>query len=504
MIFKKPYGFLIKHFKLIHLILTGLFIYLLKYVNDILGFYNDFRAGIASKVDAEIYLNNGYVLPVFLSIVICVIAYLLLKYKDKPRVLYIVLIGFVLCISVMINIVQGGLEVILYEVIDTKTLLLYRDLLKILIVFQYISIGVVLVRGLGFDIKKFNFVKDLHELDIDVSDEEEVELTLGNANAVQRKFHRRLREFKYYYIENKTFILIIVGVILLFGISGFIINKEVINKVYSQGESFSSDEFGFNLINSYITRTSYNNEILLSDDYYYVIANMNLLSRGVKREFNKANLILYIDDNSYRPENYTGDKFMDLGTIYRKQKVGSASNYLFVYKVPSSEVDKKMLLEYAGDLKVKLKPVMLDKSSKEINYKLGDKLDLSRTTFKTGSITISNVEIGNSFEYNYQYEIGGKVYDSKYIINSSQGVILKLDISSSYPLGLDNYNFLDTYCTLKYKIDDKEYVVKSFINKTPGSHQNGIYVSVDKNIESATSIWFDIQIRSDKYIYKIK
>ena len=119
MIFKKPYGFLIKHFKLIHLILTGLFIYLLKYVNDILGFYNDFRAGIVSKVDAELYLNNGYVLPVVLSIVICIIAYLLLKYKDKPRLLYIVLIGFIIGISVMINIVQGGLEVILYEVFDT-------------------------------------------------------------------------------------------------------------------------------------------------------------------------------------------------------------------------------------------------------------------------------------------------------------------------------------------------------------------------------------------------
>ena len=45
----------------------------------------------------------------------------------------------------------------------------------------------VLVRGLGFDIKKFNFVKDLHELDIDVTDEEEVELTLGNTNVAKRK-----------------------------------------------------------------------------------------------------------------------------------------------------------------------------------------------------------------------------------------------------------------------------------------------------------------------------
>ena len=504
MIFKKPYGFLIKHFKLIHLILTGLFIYLLKYVNDILGFYNDFRAGIVSKVDAELYLNNGYVLPVVLSIVICIIAYLLLKYKDKPRLLYIVLIGFIIGISVMINIVQGGLEVILYEVIDTKSLLLYRDLLKILIVFQYIVIGMVLVRGLGFDIKKFNFVKDLHELDIDVSDEEEVELTLGNTNAVQRKLHRRLREFKYYYLENKTFILIIIGIILLFCISGFVINKEVINKVYSQGENFSSDEFAFNLTNSYITRSSYNNEVLLDDKYYFIIADMSMFSRVGKQVFNKANLILYVGDNSYKSDNYSGDKFMDLGTIYRKQKIGSATNYLFVYKVPSSEIDKRMVLEYAGDLKVKLKPVMLDKDNKEKKYKIGDKIDLSNTTFKSGSITISNMEIGESFLYPYQYEIGGKVYDSKYTINSSQGVILKLDISGSYPFGLDNYAFLDTYSTLKYKIDDKEYVAKSFINKTPGSHQDGIYVSVDRNIESATSIWFDIQIRSDKYIYKIK
>lgn len=504
MVFKRPYGFLIRHFKLIHLILTGLFIYLLKYVNDILGFYNDFRAGIASKVDAELYLNNGYVLPVVLSIVICVVVYLLLKYKDKPRFLYIVLIGFVLGVSIMINIVQGGLEVILYEVIDTKTLLLYRDLLKILIVFQYISIGMVLVRGLGFDIKKFNFVKDLHELDIDVTDEEEVELTLGNTNVAKRKLHRRLREFKYYYIENKTFILIVVGIILLFSIVGFVINFEFINKVYDQGESFSSEQFGFRLMNSYITRTSYNNEVLLDDEYYFVIADMNLFSRGEKKVFNKANLILYIGDNSYRSENYTGDKFMDLGTIYRKQKVGSDSSYLFVYKVPSSEANKRMRLVYAGDLKVNLKPVMLDKNNKSKNYKVGDKIDLSKTTFGSGSITISNVEIGESFEYPYQYEIGGKIYDSKYTINSSQGSILKLDISSKYPFGLDDYTFLDTYGTLKYKVDDKEYKVKSFINKTPVSHQEGIYVSVDKNIVDATDIWFDIQIRSERYIYKIK
>lgn len=504
MVFKRPYGFLIKHFKLIHLILTGLFIYLTKYVSDILGFYNDFRVGIASKYNAEIYLNGNYMIAVILSIIICIVVYLLLKYKDKPRLLYIVLIGFVLGISIMINMAQGGLKTILFGVLDTKTLLLYRDLLKILVVVQYISVGMVLVRGLGFDIKKFDFVKDLHELDIDVSDEEEVELTLGNMNSIKRKLRRRLREFKYYYIENKVFISVIIGIVLLFFIGGFFINKEVINKVYEQGNSFSSDEFKFRVMNSYITRTSYNNEVILKDDYYFVIADISLAARNEKRTFNKANLILEIDNNSYKGENYSKDSFMDLGTPYRKQKIGNAYQYLFIYKVPSSEVNKRMRLVYAGDLKVNLKPVMLDEVKKDKNYKLGDKIDFSKSTLKSGNLVISSFEIKDSFEYAYQYEIDGQLFDSKYMINSVQGIILKLDINSSYPLGLDNYSFLENYAKLCYKVEEKEYTSRAFVNKTPGKHTSGIYVSVDKNVENATDIWFEIQIRNEKYIYKIK
>lgn len=504
MVFKKPYGFLIKHFKLIHLILTGLFIYLTKYVSDILNFYNAFRAGSAGKLEAELYLNSNYMIAVILSIIICIIVYALLRYKDKPRILYIGLIAFVIGISVMINMVQGGLETILFGVLDSKTLLLYRDLLRILIFFQYISVAVVLVRGLGFDIKKFNFVKDLQELDIDITDEEEVELTLGNTNAVKRKLHRRWREFKYYYLENKAFILVIVGFLLIFSVGGFIINKEVINKVYEQGERFSSDEFSFNVINSYVTRTSYNNEVILDDDYYFVIADISIASNNQKRTFNKANLLLEVNNNIYKSENYYGDRFMDLGIPYRGQKISNAYKYLFIYQVPSSEINKNMQLVYAGDLKVNLRPITLDNVKKDKNYKLGEKIDFSSSTFRSGNLVISNVLIGEKFDYPYQYEIDGQTFNSKYTISSVQGVILKLDISSEYPLGLNNYTFLDTYAKLKYKVDGKEYENRAFDNKTPSSYNDGIYVAVDKNMAKATEIWFEIQIRNEKYIYKIK
>ena len=87
------------------------------------------------------------------------------------------MIIFLIIVASIISISYSGLKAIYTEFLEKKTLLLYRDLLKILIIFQYVSVLMVLVRGLGFDIKKFDFVKDMHELNLDISDEEEVELT---------------------------------------------------------------------------------------------------------------------------------------------------------------------------------------------------------------------------------------------------------------------------------------------------------------------------------------
>ena len=81
LIFRKPYGFLIKRFKLIHLILTGLLIYLAVKVGNVLDFYNNFLLGTASKLEAISYVDNLYLWVVFASILICVIVYALLHYK---------------------------------------------------------------------------------------------------------------------------------------------------------------------------------------------------------------------------------------------------------------------------------------------------------------------------------------------------------------------------------------------------------------------------------------
>ena len=506
MIFRKPYGFLIKHFKLIHLILTGLFIYLTIKVNGMLDYYNNFERGISSKLDAISYVTDDYLVAVVASIVICIISYILLMYKKKPRMLYLVLIGFVLVVAVVINISYGGLQTIYTSVLDKKTIRLYRDLLKILVVFQYISILPVLVRGLGFDIKKFNFVKDMQELNLDMSDEEEVELTLGDTNSTQRKFNRRIRELKYYFIENKVFISIIIVIALIIGASSLYVSEEVINKVYNEGEVFSSSDFQFRVDKTYITTKGSDGDNISGENYSFVVVKMLAASNSGKKEINVANLILEVNNNSYASGGYNGIKLNDLGVIYRNKAFSGAKTYLFVFKVCKEDILAKggMRLVYAGDKEVNLNPIMLDEVGEVSTYKIGEVLDLSKTILGSGSFKIDSYELATSFPYSYNYEIGGESFNGQYDISSIKGGILNLRISSSYSKVSEAYEFLDTYAVLKYKAGDTEYEVKNLDNKTPGNYNEGLYLAVDKRMIEADSIWFDIVIRNRHYIYTVK
>lgn len=504
MIFKKPYGFLIKHFKLIHLILTGIYIYLVIKVNSVLKYYNNFSSGIASKLDAIKYVTSYYMIAIFLSILICLVVYFLMRYKKKPRVLYLVLIGFYVVVAWMIQYSYQGLDTIYISILDAKSLRLYQDLLRILILFQYLSIGVVLVRGLGFDIKKFNFVHDLEELDIDVSDEEEVELTLGSTNSVWRKLRRKVRELKYYYFENRVFINIILVIVIVFGIMFWFLDHEVIHKEYRQNQIFSSDQFTFQVLASYVTNKGYDNQGVLSNDSSFVIVRMNISSNSEAKKLNTSNLVLKVNYHSYTSESKYAARFTDLGSSYRNQSIDTEVTYLFIFQVSNDDLDGKMRIVYAEDKTVYLSPVFLDEVSDAHNYQLGESIDLSNSSLGSGSVQIQSFEVQEQFSYPYQYEIGGEIYTNQLSITSVQNVILHLSMEASYPYGLTMYSFLEKYATLHYKVEDQEYVSSVLGDKTPGSYKEGLYLSVDKQVMNATNIWFDIKIRNLEYIYTLK
>ena len=504
MVFKKPYAFLIKHFKLIHLILTGLYIFLAFRVNSILGYYNGFIVGTANRLDAIKYVNQYHVVAVVISIIICLIVYALMRYKKKPRMLYLILIAFSLLIAFIIQVVSQGLQTIYISILETKTLRLYRDILQILIWFQYVSIGVVLVRGLGFDVKKFNFVQDLEDLGIDVSDEEEVELTLGSTNTLQRKIHRGFREFKYYYLENKIFINVLAVVIVLLVLSTFVVHHEVIAKDYQQNEIFSSEQFQFQVLNSFITNKDYNNQEITSKGSTFLIARIQIASKSGSRELNTSKLILKIGANKYAPMERMASKFVDLGTTYRGYEISGSAIYLFVYNIDKADIGKEYKIVYDEDKTVYLDPVNLDEISQTTNYKLNETIDLSHSNVGNGSFQITAYEIQEKFAYSYEYEIMGEMSTGTLQIVSNQNVILNLKIKSSYSYYFTDYILLSENAKLKYKVDGVEYTSSVLLNKTPNTYKEGLYLAVDKNIEKATEIWFDIKVRNQEYIYTLR
>ena len=109
MVFKKPYAFLMKNFKIIHVILTIFSIYLIMRVNNILNFFELFIKGNINKVYAVEYISNFYIIVIILSIIISLIVLILMKYKKKPHLLYAILIAVYLAIGLVIGYSNAGL-----------------------------------------------------------------------------------------------------------------------------------------------------------------------------------------------------------------------------------------------------------------------------------------------------------------------------------------------------------------------------------------------------------
>lgn len=504
MILRKPYGFLIKHFRLIHLILTGIYIYLLFKVNSLLKYFNNLIAGIESKINALKYATNYYLIAIVLAAIICIVIYALMHYKKKPKLLYVILIALYTVVAIIIGITNQGLNNIYFSTVSARDLRLYRDLLKIIRLFQYASIFMTLVRGLGFDIKKFNFKEDIAELNLEVTDDEEVELTVGSTEGLKRRIRKQIREYTYYYKENKLFINVILIIFILIILSTHTINVRIINRVFKEGEELTTEKFSFAVTESYITNTSYDNKNILSPDKTFLIAKISINSLVGKTDLNTTIMTLNIQNKSYTINTKYSNYFKDLGTTFKNQRIGDRKTYLFVYIIPTKEASKPMQINYSTSQKINIKPINIDKKNKEIKANLGENVDLAQTILKSGEFKINKYELKNSFDYNYEYQIYEKKYTSKIKIVSQEKTILYLDGTYQSNFGMTYSDFIATYGRIKYKINNDEFNCQAPINKSPNSVKNALYLEVDKQMEQATNIWIEFNIRNTKIIYTLK
>ena len=507
MILKKPYAFLIKYFKVIHGILALLYVYLAFKTSSLLNYYNAFISRTTGSSTALSYVTKFPFFIIILTFIICIILYILMSYKKKPKLLYAVLVLIYIAVFVVTIMSYRGLNIIYSSVLDSKTTLLYRDLLRIVLIFQYISIAFITIRAIGFDIKKFNFSEDIHSLDIDITDDEEVELVMGvDKHKITQKINRKMREFKYYLEENKIFASIMVAAIVLLALSTITIDKAFINKEYKEGETFSSDTFNMNITNSYISKKTYDGNTL-SDKYSYVVLNLFISPIKLGKKLNTAQMVLTIGDTEYKVNKKLGKVFKDIGVGYENQVINNARKYILIYEIPDTEVKKDMYVQYAGSAKttkINLSPISLDTNGEEKEYKLKEKLDFSNSILNGNSLQINNYEINQKFPITYTYDIDGKTYEGKKNISSLNNTILKLDIEANIESSLSIKDILMDYSKVKYSKESNEYESGFISDKTPSNSTNLLYLEITKNIENADNIWFETSIRNIKYKYVLK
>jgi len=216
MILKKPFAFIIKHFRIIHLLLLIPMIYLIIETKDIVNFFNEyisngfiFNSSYMISALASEYINIFMYIAVIIILIVNIFLAVVLQNKDKPTKYYSISIVYYLFLFIIITASFSIFKMIEKDTLDDIFARLIRDLSYIVHYSQYIFVIFTITRGIGFNIKKFNFKSDLQNLEISSEDSEEVEFLVGmDTYKTKRTIRRFIRELKYYYKENR-FIFII-------------------------------------------------------------------------------------------------------------------------------------------------------------------------------------------------------------------------------------------------------------------------------------------------------
>ena len=491
MIVRKPFAFLIKHFKAIHLFLFGLLVYVCYKYNGIVSFLRNYISTGNGRYDAVNYINYTPINVILGAIAIMLVIYYLMKHKDKPKKLYLFsIIGYIIVIVLFIFLFNY-LRTFSNSTIEQKTLRLYRDISLMGLIFQYIIIVIMLIRGLGFDIKKFNFSKDIQELNIDLTDNEEVELVMGfDTNKTKFKIRRFFREFRYFIRENILFTglsLIVIVIILWIVVS----NYTKTNKVYKENEYFGVD---FNMLveGSYLTKEDSSLKKLSVGSSSLLIVKFKI-SSNYNDILNPDSFILSIYGKSYSPNNKYCSSLKDIGKCYNKIKLTEEEKeYIFVYLVDDNVLNKKIYLKYDygyltnknnSVIRVKLSPNDID-DEETTTKKLGDTLLFNNSILGNNKLKIDEYNIGDSFNVNTNITLTPTTYST----------IIKLKLS-------EGSDIVASGSLLKYTISNIEYT--STIQKLYDNN-NYSYYAVNSDIKTADSIKLVLSSRHNNYEYILK
>jgi len=360
MILRRPYAFLIKHFRIIHLILFALFGYITYKASDILSFFKEYIKNNGNLVfNSNEYISYFIFVAIIFIVMISIIVFLLMRYKKKPKLFYII-IGIISIVSgILFVYLHNNIKILEISVVSSRQVRLLRDISNINFWILLITCIPVLIRGLGFDIKKFNFSSDLHELKLDEADNEEVEINIDlSSDGVKRTGRKFLRELKYYYFENKFILNIIFSVVGVVLILVFPFNRYIIKGDLKERQTLGTNYFNIKINDSFIS-----NKNRTSKENSYVILKISVIGKIEKYKIDLDEFILSSKKNDYLPSLKYYYYFEDIGRGYKNNVLSTNeyNDYILVYNIKTTDKDNKLTFKYLGsDRKINISPQILD------------------------------------------------------------------------------------------------------------------------------------------------
>ena len=535
MILRKPYALLIKHFKLIHLVMTLLITYLIYRTSNILTFLNEYISNspivIGTELTDPLFDFLLWLVPIFIvvsSIIIISVMYV----KKKPLVFYLFTIVFYIALIVIYSFANNTIGTMELKLIDVRTVRALRDIMNMAFVIQCISVIITFIRATGFDIKKFNFGKDLAELDIKVEDSEEFEVDVEiDTNKARRKTNYLARHAMYYYKENKFMIQIASLLFLAFVCFLIYSNIDIYHKTLPMTQAFMSKDVTMQIENAFLLDSNYRGEKITNEGISLVVLRVRVKRNNITvKKLETARTALYIKDVKLYPVNTYRDSLIDLGTSYENQELtADFSRFILVYEVPNHLLNEKMQFNYINQTNYKrgrfvpdlitldLNVEDLRKVKKKIDVDLDEENTFVDNILKGSKFKITSADIKEEYALKYQLCTNESCYSSvEYVKPNPISLTPKALLRLKMNLALDEnvkirgvvtpFNLINTFATITYKIGDKDYTLDSFtlVNPTRVKLKDEYLIEVPSNMLSADEIILHLNIRNYEYLYLLK
>lgn len=525
MIVRKPYAFLIKHFRMIHLFLFICLGVILANSVSLMNFLDDYEK--TGKFVYNSMLQSKYIpaylfFLCFLVFALAAVVDYLMKWKKKKRAYYIAIIVFYLSLIIVLIVYRSFLGKILLVQYGDKVIRAYRDIITLFTYPQYYFAIIALLRAIGFNLKKFDFKKDAAELNIDTSDNEEVEVVFkSNSYKIKRSIRKFFRDLKYNLVEYKYLYFILLFIVI--SISSFIGYKKLYldKKMIKENDYFSINDVEFSVESSFITNKDYKGNIIKKNRYYVVVL-VNMFNLGdYDTSLKLENFNLKIGSKVINSSLTYAKNFIDLGKYYNNQTIYSKDEnlYYFVFEIKKEEKRDNYTFqitntEDGANTKILIKPEDVSKID-EKDYNMMENIVFDESDLLNTSIIFNNYDLGYKFIENYEYCISN-CYNAKYVVftknvNTSKKILLKLNIDYFYDNNLNFItnipeisDFISKFGSITYILNDVKNTTEVDIITNKYISKNNIYLEVPDEIKDASNIWLNLTIRNKKYNILIK